>query len=119
MDGAKEGAVLVSFGTNVASSWLPKDFEQTVIAAFRQLPQRFLWKWDKEVANLPPNVRVSKWLPQGDMLGELLMDKFHLIILLILRDSKRKHRLSSTHVKHTGLIKNRLILINYHKKFHE
>lgn len=70
MDGAENGVILMSFGTNVQSSWLPHDFEVQVIDALRQLPQRVIWKWEKEVKNLPPNVRVSKWLPQGDMFCE-------------------------------------------------
>lgn len=45
------------------------------VAAFLQvfgtLPQRVLWKWeDDTLDNLPPNVRVMKWLPQRDVLGE-------------------------------------------------
>lgn len=34
------------------------------------LQQRVLWKWDEDtMEGLPPNVRLSKWLPQQDVLG--------------------------------------------------
>lgn len=70
MDGAEEGVVLLSFGTNIKPSWLPEGFDRTVVKALGQLPQRVFWKWGNDVPDLPPNVRVSQWLPQGDMLGK-------------------------------------------------
>ena len=39
---------------------------------FGSLEQRVLWKTDEETMDdLPPNVRLSKWLPQQDILGLL------------------------------------------------
>lgn len=71
MDGAKHGVILLSFGSNVDSTWFAEDFESKVLEAFEQLPQRVIWKWDKTQMKIPANVKVSKWLPQADMLGEL------------------------------------------------
>ncbi|XP_046661359.1 UDP-glucosyltransferase 2-like isoform X2 [Homalodisca vitripennis] len=67
MDGAEHGVIMLSFGSNVDSTWLPRGFENVVLAALRQLRQRVLWKWDKDLPDIPPNVKLSKWLPQGDI----------------------------------------------------
>lgn len=41
---------------------------------FGSLKQRVLWKWDKDTMDdLPPNVRLGKWLPQQDILGEVAL----------------------------------------------
>lgn len=74
MDGAKNGAILLSFGTNIDENWLPKDFENVIIKGIEKLPQRVFWKWNKEIANLPQNVKTGKWLPQGDMLSRVLLN---------------------------------------------
>ncbi|XP_054277647.1 UDP-glycosyltransferase UGT5-like [Macrosteles quadrilineatus] len=68
MDGAENGVILICFGTNIDSTWFSQDFETQILQAFEGLPQRVLWKWDKELKNVPSNVKISKWLPQGDML---------------------------------------------------
>ncbi|CAL4065300.1 unnamed protein product, partial [Meganyctiphanes norvegica] len=39
------------------------------LEAFRQLPQRVVWKYGGEDLVLPANVATYKWLPQQDMLG--------------------------------------------------
>lgn len=70
MDEAKDGAILLSFGTNVDSSWFSEDFENEILKGLSQLQQRVLWKWDKTIPNLPSNVKISNWLPQADMLGK-------------------------------------------------
>ena len=37
------------------------------------LRQRVLWKWHKETMDgLPSNVKLSKWLPQQDLLGNFI-----------------------------------------------
>ena len=36
----------------------------------RSLPQySFLWKWDGQIENLPPNVKLQTWVPQQDLLA--------------------------------------------------
>lgn len=42
-----------------------------ILKVFSKLKQRVLWKYERDdIQNeLPPNVRVSKWLPQNDILG--------------------------------------------------
>ncbi|XP_047113325.1 UDP-glycosyltransferase UGT5-like [Schistocerca piceifrons] len=70
LDGATEGAIIFSLGTNVLSSTMPPEKRRAFLDAFSQLPQRVLWKWEKDDAtDLPPNVKMSKWLPQQSVLA--------------------------------------------------
>ena len=43
-----------------------------MVKVFASLPQQIMWKWDQEtMEDLPPNVMLSKWFPQQDILGEV------------------------------------------------
>jgi glucuronosyltransferase len=40
---------------------------------FSKLKQRVLWKWENDsLAGQPGNVKLGKWLPQSDILGEFI-----------------------------------------------
>ncbi|XP_049803189.1 UDP-glucosyltransferase 2-like [Schistocerca nitens] len=70
MDGAEHGVIYFSLGSNVKSSALPWEKAKAFLDAFRELPQRVLWKWENEsLPGQPHNVMVSKWLPQQDVLA--------------------------------------------------
>ncbi|KAL0810823.1 hypothetical protein ABMA28_010135 [Loxostege sticticalis] len=69
LDSAANGVIYVSFGTNVNPSQLPAQKIQVMVKVFSELPYNVLWKWDKDV--LPgqsENIKISKWLPQSDLL---------------------------------------------------
>lgn len=71
MDGAKEGVILFSMGSILQSSEFPEEKLQGILKALSKLKQRVLWKYEKEnLPNIPPNVKILKWLPQTDALGE-------------------------------------------------
>lgn len=60
----------MSFGTNFKSSDFSSDKLVAVLSTFGKLKQKVLWKWDDElVTGKPDNVKISKWLPQDDILG--------------------------------------------------
>jgi glucuronosyltransferase len=43
------------------------------LEAFSKLKQRVLWKWETEsLPGQPSNVKLGKWLPQSDILGQLI-----------------------------------------------
>jgi glucuronosyltransferase len=43
------------------------------LEAFSKLKQRVLWKWETDsLPEQPSNVKLDKWLPQSDILGELI-----------------------------------------------
>lgn len=68
----EKGSVLMALGTNFRSDELGKDKINVVVEAFRQFPDyNFLWKFETKemLADLPPNVKISAWLPQNDILA--------------------------------------------------
>lgn len=72
MDEAKEGVVLFSLGSNIKSSLMPMEKIQMILEGFSRLPQKILWKFETDKSpQLPPNVNVSHWLPQSDLLGQI------------------------------------------------
>lgn len=72
LDEAKDGVLYCSFGSIIKSSDFPLEKIQGILNAFRKLPLRVLWKFESDKPlDLPPNVKVSKWFPQNDILGKL------------------------------------------------
>lgn len=68
---SKHGVVYVSFGSNVKSSSLKSETLETLIETFRNLKYDVLWKFeDDSLPNKPNNVKIEKWIPQQDVLGE-------------------------------------------------
>ncbi|XP_038217980.1 UDP-glycosyltransferase UGT5-like isoform X1 [Zerene cesonia] len=69
LDSSKNGVIYLSFGSNVPSSLLPQETIQLFIKVFSKLPYDVLWKWEKdELPGKSDNIRISKWLPQSDLL---------------------------------------------------
>ncbi len=57
---------------------MPLHIQQAFVRVFARLPQRVLWKWEKESQlQLPPNVKIANWLPQQDLLGNLVEEYHH------------------------------------------
>lgn len=70
MDNAPHGVVYFSFGSVVKASNLPKYQVEMFMRQLGQIKQKVLWKWElDDLPELPPNVVVSKWFPQVDILG--------------------------------------------------
>lgn len=70
MDGAKDGAILFSFGSNAKTTFLPKDKIELLLKVFSKLKQRVVMKWESDVMEgKPENVLIGKWLPQDDILA--------------------------------------------------
>jgi len=52
-------------GTN-----LPENKRKLFLSVFGKMRERVLWKWENDtMPELPPNVKLSKWFPQQDILG--------------------------------------------------
>ncbi|CAH0388801.1 unnamed protein product [Bemisia tabaci] len=70
MSGAKHGVIFFSLGSNFLSKHMSDEKKQMFLEAFRQIPQRVVWKYEDEtLQNIPQNVLVKKWCPQTDILG--------------------------------------------------
>lgn len=49
---------------------MPDSKRKLILNVFSKLKQQVLWKWESEtMPDLPKNVKLSKWLPQQDLLG--------------------------------------------------
>jgi UDP:flavonoid glycosyltransferase YjiC (YdhE family) len=72
LDGAKEGVIYFSMGSNLKADQIPEENKKGLMQAFEELPQRILMKWDSDtLPGKPQNVKVSSWLAQQDVLGNL------------------------------------------------
>ena len=80
LDSSKNGVVYVSFGTNVDPTLFPPEKIATFVRVFSKLPYNVLWKWNNdELPGRTENIKISKWLPQSDLLS-----KFPLLNFIIL-----------------------------------
>ncbi|XP_075896484.1 UDP-glucuronosyltransferase-like [Nelusetta ayraudi] len=62
------GFIVFTLGSMVAN--MPEDRAKLFFNAFRQIPQRVLWRYTGPVpADAPKNVKLLKWLPQNDLLA--------------------------------------------------
>uniref|UniRef100_A0A1I7SZ30 UDP-glucuronosyltransferase n=2 Tax=Caenorhabditis tropicalis TaxID=1561998 RepID=A0A1I7SZ30_9PELO len=66
--------VLVSFGSNAFSSDMPDEFKKAFLEVFASMPDTtFIWKYEEENATLAdhlPNVKLTTWMPQNDLLAD-------------------------------------------------
>jgi glucuronosyltransferase len=73
LDEADYGVIYFSLGSNVRSDHMAEEKRRAFIDAFSELPQRILWKWESDsLPGQPHNVKLGKWLPQQDILGNML-----------------------------------------------
>lgn len=66
----KHGVIFFSLGSVVQAHELSVETMQIFLRVFSQFKQQVLWKFETEkMDNLPSNVRLIKWAPQQDILG--------------------------------------------------
>ncbi|XP_068151167.1 UDP-glycosyltransferase UGT5-like [Drosophila tropicalis] len=71
LNDAKQGAILLSLGSNVKGSFLKPEIVQRMFSVLSKLKQNVIWKWE-DLENTPgksPNILYSKWVPQDDILA--------------------------------------------------
>ncbi|XP_071111018.1 UDP-glucuronosyltransferase 1-2-like [Haliotis cracherodii] len=66
MDEAKEGVVIVSFGSNVKR--IPDEISSRLLESFSRTSYRFIFKSEK-IANVGSDILVTDWMPQSDLLS--------------------------------------------------
>ncbi|RZB40719.1 UDP-glucuronosyltransferase-like, partial [Asbolus verrucosus] len=70
LDNGSDGVIYFSMGSNLKSSDLPIEKREIFLKTFAKLKQKILWKWEDDVLpGQPSNVKLSKWLPQQDILA--------------------------------------------------
>ncbi|RVE57726.1 hypothetical protein OJAV_G00202130 [Oryzias javanicus] len=69
VDGSGDaGFIVFTLGSMVST--MPAEKAKQFFDAFRQIPQRVLWRYTGELPDdLPQNIKVMKWLPQNDLLA--------------------------------------------------
>ncbi|CAD0205778.1 unnamed protein product [Chrysodeixis includens] len=69
LDSSKNGVIYISYGTNVDPTRLSPEKVQILVKTVSKLPYDVLWKWNgDELPGRTANIRISKWLPQPDLL---------------------------------------------------
>lgn len=83
----------MNLGSTVKDSTLPTEKLKELLATFRKLPMRVLWKWDGGVIeNLPRNVMTLRWFPQYDILSKcyiFYIFKFHSPLCLKVKNLRK------------------------------
>lgn len=73
LDESKNGVIFFSLGSFVKSTDMPAHKAAMFFDVFAKLKQNVIWKFEDEtLPNIPANVKISKWLPQSDILVWLL-----------------------------------------------
>ncbi|KAH8372698.1 hypothetical protein KR009_003055, partial [Drosophila setifemur] len=66
------GFIYVSMGSSVKAANMPESLRRMLVKTFARLPYHVLWKYEGNAADmqdLTSNVKLSRWLPQQDILG--------------------------------------------------
>lgn len=68
----ESGFIYVSMGSSVKAANMPNTLRRLLVQTFARLPYHVLWKYEgsaSEIDDLSENVKLSRWLPQQDILG--------------------------------------------------
>ncbi|XP_041848040.1 UDP-glucuronosyltransferase 1A1-like [Melanotaenia boesemani] len=64
----KHGFVVFTLGSTMSD--MPEEITSIFIEAFRQIPQKVIWRYTGKVpGNISDNVKIMKWVPQNDLLA--------------------------------------------------
>lgn len=73
MDTADDGVIYFSFGESLQCESMPAYLKNAFIGAFNELKQKVIWKYENDtLPGASQNIRLSKYLPQQEILGILL-----------------------------------------------
>ncbi|CAL7945095.1 unnamed protein product [Xylocopa violacea] len=69
LEGAEDGFIYFSLGSNVRSANLSKHMKHMMCEVFAKLPYRVVWKLEMELPEKPANVYTAKWFDQQSILA--------------------------------------------------
>lgn len=73
ISGAESGVILFSLGSMLRAESLSPFKKRAIFDAFGELRQRVLIKWEGDQPDsIPSNIKMVKWLPQYDVISELI-----------------------------------------------
>ncbi|XP_034653778.1 2-hydroxyacylsphingosine 1-beta-galactosyltransferase isoform X2 [Drosophila subobscura] len=73
------GFIYVSMGSSVKAANMPESLRRMLVKTFARLPYHVLWKYEgssADMQDLTSNVKLSRWLPQQDILGHTKLRAF-------------------------------------------
>ncbi|XP_002138115.2 2-hydroxyacylsphingosine 1-beta-galactosyltransferase isoform X1 [Drosophila pseudoobscura] len=73
------GFIYVSMGSSVKAANMPESLRRMLVKTFARLPYHVLWKYEgssADMQDLTSNVKLSRWLPQQDILGHKKLRAF-------------------------------------------
>lgn len=74
LDEAEHGVIYISFGSMLKPTSIAKEKLDAILGALSELPERVIWKWeDKTLPVDSKKFYLSNWLPQNDILGEMIL----------------------------------------------
>lgn len=72
VEGANDGVIYFSLGSNMQGTSLPEGKRNAFLAAFKRFPNyRVIWKWESDTfyPGQADNIVFKKWVPQQDLLA--------------------------------------------------
>lgn len=69
--GGDHGIIYFSFGNTIQTT-IPQNIINSFVNVFRRLKQRVVWKTGNNITDAPANIKISKWYPQQNVLGNKL-----------------------------------------------
>uniref|UniRef100_UPI0037E71702 UDP-glucuronosyltransferase 1A1-like n=1 Tax=Semicossyphus pulcher TaxID=241346 RepID=UPI0037E71702 len=65
----EHGFIVFTLGSMVSA--MPEETTSVFLEAFRQIPQKVIWRYDGKIPdNVPDNVKMMPWVPQNDLLAQ-------------------------------------------------
>ena len=74
VQGAKDGVIYFSLGSNMQGTSLPEEKRNAFLDAFARFPNyHIIWKWETDMhfPGQAENIKFKKWIPQQDLLGNV------------------------------------------------
>lgn len=69
LDSSEHGVIYFSMGSNVNFSSFEDHQQEAILKSLGKQKLNVLFKCEKNIENLPPNIKVGKWFPQKAVLG--------------------------------------------------